>query len=84
MFDTSVVEKMTPDYWRNSQLSVARFSGAAIINGVKYIVCPVTDYLVREDIYKKEFNKEKVMAAEKAKYDKMRIHYEESKQTELF
>ena len=38
-----------PDYWRNSQLSIARFYGAITINGETYLVDGKTDYLVRKD-----------------------------------
>lgn len=41
-----------PDYWRNSQLSIARFYGAITINGETYLVDGKTDYLVREDFVK--------------------------------
>lgn len=69
MIDTQTVDKIAPDYWRNSQLSCARFSGACILNGVKYVLDPVTDYLVREDIYKKELAHAKWAKAEKAKLE---------------
>jgi hypothetical protein len=75
MLDPKTVERIGPDYWRNSQLSVCRFAGAGIINGVKYILDPDTDYLVREDIYKRDMKdakkKAKVAAAEKAKWMKV-------------
>lgn len=38
-----------PDYWRNSQLSIARFYGAIDINGTLYLLDGKTDYLVRKD-----------------------------------
>ena len=38
-----------PDYWRNSQLSIARFYGAININGTLYLLDEKTDYLVRKD-----------------------------------
>lgn len=72
MFDPAKAERIAPDYWRNSQLSVCRFSGGGIIQGVKYTLCPVTDYLVRDDIYKKEFDRAKWAAAEKAKWNKLK------------
>jgi hypothetical protein len=72
MFDPKVIEKIHPDYWRNTQLSVARFYGAAVIQGTKYVLDPETDHLVREDIYKKElkdtFKQKRVAAAEKKKW----------------
>lgn len=41
-----------PDYWRNSQLSIARFYGAININNTAYLLDGKTDYLVREDFVK--------------------------------
>ena len=61
--DPKQIERIGPDYWRNSQLSIARHFGAAIINGTKYVLDPVTDYLVREDIWKKDIKYAKKRAA---------------------
>ena len=41
-----------PDYWRNSQLSIARFYGAITLNGETYLVDGKTKYLVRSDFVK--------------------------------
>lgn len=41
-----------PDYWRNSQLSIARFYGAINIEGTLYLIDKPSDYLVREDFVK--------------------------------
>ena len=73
MFDTTKVEKIHPDYWRNCQLSVARFSSGCTINGTAYILDPDTDHLVRKDIWLKEI-KDKAKAkriadAEKKKWE---------------
>lgn len=72
-FDTSVVEKIHPDCWRNSQLSVARFSSGCIINGTRYVLDPDTDYLVRHDIWQAEMKdkakQQRVAAAEKARWE---------------
>lgn len=73
MIDTSRVEKIAPSYWRASQLSVARFAGACVINGMKYILCPDTDHLIREDVWKREMKdkvkQQRVAAAEKKKWE---------------
>ena len=41
-----------PDYWRNSQLSIARFYGAITIEGTLYLLDGKNDYLVRSDFSK--------------------------------
>lgn len=41
-----------PDYWRNSQLSIARFYGMICINGTTYFHDKRSDYLVRDDFTK--------------------------------
>ena len=73
MFDTSVVERIAPSYWRNSQLSIARFSSGCKINGVSYILDPDTDHLVRFDIWQKEIKdkakQKRVAAAEKKRWE---------------
>lgn len=71
--DPSKVERIGPGYWRNSQLSVARFSSGCIINGTHYILDPDTDFLVRVDIWNAEMKdsakKKRVAAAEKKKWE---------------
>ena len=57
--DTSKIERIAGDYWRNSHLSVARFCGAININGKRYILDRSTDELVRDDVYKKAGKEEK-------------------------
>lgn len=73
MFDPAKVEKIGPNYWRHSFLSVCRFAGAGVINGVKYVLDPETDYLVRDDIWKRELKdkrkSESVAKAEKKRWD---------------
>lgn len=73
MADWSNVEKISPEYWRASPLSVARFSSGCIINGVRYVLDPDTDYLVRHDVWSRELKdvakQKRVCAAEKAKWD---------------
>jgi hypothetical protein len=72
-FDPSVVERIPPDRWRNSQLSVVRFSSGCIINGVHYILDPDTDFLVRTDVWSQEIKdvakQKRVAVAEKNKWD---------------
>lgn len=61
---------MGPDFWLNSQLSVAKYYGGCTYNGVEYVVVPSTADLVRFDcldIYKKF-------------YMKNRPHYDENGQ----
>lgn len=41
-----------PNYWRNSQLSLARFYGAITIEGTLYLLDGKNDYLVRSDFAK--------------------------------
>lgn len=41
-----------PDYWLNSQLSIARFFGAINIDGTLYLIDKPSGYLVREDFAK--------------------------------
>lgn len=73
MFDPAKVEKISPDYWRHSPLSVARFSSGCKINGVSYILDHDTDYLVRHDIWQKEMKgkakQKRVAAAEKKRWE---------------
>lgn len=73
MFDPAKVEKIDPSYWRNSQLSVARFSSGCKINGVSYILDHDTVHLVRHDIWQQEMKdkakQKRVAAAEKKRWD---------------
>jgi hypothetical protein len=69
--DTSKIERIGPDYWRNSQLSISRYYGACVIKGTNYVLCPDTDYLVREDVWKREL-KDKKKAARVAKAEKLK------------
>lgn len=41
-----------PDYWMNSQLSIARYYGAIQIEGHLYLIDKPSGYLVREDFAK--------------------------------
>lgn len=74
--DFANVERISASYWRNSPLSVARLTGACILQGRTYVVCPVTNDLVREDVFNRELktNKSKKaawMKAEKEKWESM-------------
>lgn len=62
--DTTKIERIAGDYWRNSHLSLARYYGAININGTRYVLDRATDELVREDIYKKASKDEKVRRKE--------------------
>ncbi len=62
--DTSKVERIAGDHWRNSHLSIARFYGAININGKRYILDRATDQLVRQDIYNKASKEEKAARKE--------------------
>lgn len=62
--DTSKIERIAGDHWRNSHLSIARFYGAIRINGKRYVLDRATDELVREDIYKKAGKEEKAKRKE--------------------
>ena len=66
MLDTKVVERISSEYWRNSQLSIARLFGRAKINNTLYILDTQTDELVREDVYRKE-GKDKMNAERERK-----------------
>lgn len=57
--DLSTIEKISPEYWLNSPFSIARFYGGCVIQGKKFMVDPDTNYLVREDIYKRELKDKK-------------------------
>lgn len=43
---------INPDYWMNSQLSIAKYYGGVIYNVRTYIIEPSKNYLVRRDIWK--------------------------------
>lgn len=53
---------MGPDFWLNSQLSVAKYYGGFDYNGVKYVIVPSTGDMVRFDcldIYHKFYEKDR-------------------------
>lgn len=41
---------IAPDYWMNSQLSVARYYGGCNIQGIYYYIHRENDYLIRADL----------------------------------
>lgn len=43
---------IAPDYWMNSQLSIARFYGAIQIEGQLYLLDKPSGFLVRRDLVK--------------------------------
>lgn len=43
---------IAPDYWMNSQLSIARFYGAIVIEGSTYLIHPPSGFLVKQDLIK--------------------------------
>lgn len=51
--------------WRMSQLSIARFYGGCMFNGAHYVIDPITDDLVREDVLARE--RKEAKRAEKEK-----------------
>lgn len=71
--DLSKVEKISPECWLVSQFSIARHYGGCTINGKKFVIDPDTNYLVREDIYKRELKDKKkidqVMKAERQQWE---------------
>ena len=69
--DTTKIERIAGDHWRNSQLSIARFYGAININGEMYVLDRATDELVREDIYNRASKEEKARRkeAERKRWD---------------
>lgn len=69
MIDTKTVEKIAPDYWRHSQLSIVRHYGRCSINGTSYFLDPVTDCLVRADVWRRELRDQKI-ARQVAKAEK--------------
>lgn len=54
MIDPKEIERIGPNYWRNSQLSVAKYYGGIYIGGHRYTLDPLTDELVRGDVYRRE------------------------------
>lgn len=62
--DTTKVERIAGEYWRQSHLSIARFYGAVRINSTRYVLDRATDELVREDIYRKASKEEKAKRKE--------------------
>jgi len=56
-------ERISPDVWRNNQLSIAGHYGRCTLNGKSYVLDRRTDYLVREDVLKRE-----AKTAKKAKW----------------
>ena len=64
MIDPKITERISSDYWLNSPLSVARFSGVCKINGTRYVVDPRTNELVREDVFRKEQKQNARLAAQ--------------------
>lgn len=42
---------IAPDYWMNSQLSIARHYGGCIIEHHYYFICKENNYLVRSDFF---------------------------------
>lgn len=66
--DFTNIEKIAPGHWLNSQLSIASHYGRITIQGRMYIIDPLDNYLVREDIYKAEMKDRKRVAAEKEKW----------------
>jgi len=75
--DVSKVEKIAPEYWLHSQFSIARHYGGCVINNRKFVIDPDTNYLVREDIYKKELKCkkkiDKVMKAEREEWENFKM-----------
>lgn len=68
-------DRIPYDHWINSQLSIARYCGACVINGVKYVVDPRDKSLVKESLFKKD--KEGQAALRKAEKEKwMKIQTE--------
>lgn len=62
--DPRKIERISPGYWRNSQLSIARFYDGCLLNGHRYILDHETDELVRQDIYTRDLrNRRKQKAA---------------------
>jgi hypothetical protein len=76
MVDTSKIERIPPEHWQNSQLSVAKYYGGIRIHGKMYLI-DANNWLVREDILKKE-------AAEVSKARKEEIKKAKEKQYDLF
>ena len=77
--DFTTIEKIAPEYWRNSQLSIARHYGRIVLQGMTYILDPGTDYLVREDVWRREMKEAKKAAAERRKWERARREEENPK-----
>lgn len=75
------IEKIAPEYWRNSFFSLARFYGRIVVQGMTYILDPETDYLVREDVWRREMKDARKAEAERRKWKKAR---EKEENPELF
>ena len=52
--DTTKIERIAPEYWMSSHLSIADIYGCYKINGTYYILDKATNELVREDVLKRE------------------------------
>jgi len=76
MVDTSKIERIPPEHWQNSQLSIAKYYGGIMIHGTMYLI-DENGWLVREDILKKE-------AKEASKERKDKIKESKKKQYNLF
>lgn len=53
MIQTDKIERIPPEHWQNSQLSIAKYHGGIRIHGIMYFI-DQDNWLVREDILKKE------------------------------
>ena len=81
MIQTDKIEKIPPEHWQNTQLSVARFYGGIKIHGVMYHI-DENDWLVRDDIIKKEASeasKERKEKIKKSWEDQFNLFKEENK-----
>ena len=67
---------IAPDYWMNSQLSIARHYGGILIGGEAYVIHPSSGYLVKEDLIKyiETLNFEVVKKAVKRHGDSPKTH----------
>lgn len=54
------VERISPDVWLNSHLSIARFYGGCTIKGHRYVVDAITNELVRQDVLKREAKQRRI------------------------
>ena len=71
---SDISDRIAPEVWRNSHLSVARFYGGCKINGRRYVVDPDTGWLISESAYAQDLRdrakQKRVAAAERAKWAK--------------